>query len=117
MRENIGLLEQFDEKHILANGLRRTLAVSHLSRKFNQDQPRVPAGSADGGQWTRDDGSISSTQFRSSLAAMSTRADCEAQWLSNIFHRNMVGLSACYAQAMVRLVACEKGQTIPLLNY
>jgi len=48
---------------------------------------------------------------------MSTRADCEAQWLSDIFHCNMVGLSACYSQAMVRLVACEKGQTIPPLNY
>ena len=47
---------------------------------------------------------------------MSTRAFCEAQWNRDIFHCKMVGLPSCYAQAMVRLVACEKGEPIPPLR-
>jgi hypothetical protein len=35
----------------------------------------------------------------------------------DLFHCNMVGLPTCYSQAMVRLVACEKGHPIPPLNY
>lgn len=90
-------------------------------RKYDPNQPRVPAGNSDGGRWTSggDGGSRlnDSIIFRSSPAAMSSRAFCEAQWNRDIFHCNMVGLSSCYAQAMVRLVACEKGQPIPPLNY
>lgn len=93
-----------------------------LAAKYDPSQPRVPAGNPDGGQWADGDGDggsrlNDSLMLRSSPAAMSSRAFCEAQWNRDIFHCKMVGLSSCYAQAMVRLVACEKGQPIPPLNY
>jgi hypothetical protein len=43
-------------------------------------------------------------------------AICEAQWLTDILICRTVHNETCYAQAMVRLVACEKGQPIPPLN-
>lgn len=92
-------------------------------RSYNPNQPRVPEGSPEGGQWISGEGGDnispedvdSDRQLR--LAAMSRIARCEAQWKSDIFHCNMVGLPTCYAQAMVRFIACERGHSIPPLNY
>src|SRR6476620_2037858 len=59
------------------------------ARKYDPDQPRVPAGNSDGGQWTSGgDGEsrLSDSALRSSPAAMSSRAFCEAQWNRDIFH-------------------------------
>jgi hypothetical protein len=44
-------------------------------------------------------------------------AECLAQYKSDVFHCNMVGLSQCYAQAMERLAACLAGRPIPPFNY
>jgi hypothetical protein len=35
-----------------------------LQRKFNPDQPRVPAGNPDGGQWTDGGGGLEQIQYR-----------------------------------------------------
>src|SRR4051794_23075234 len=35
---------------------RRDLLAGAFARKYRPDQPRVPAGSSDGGQWTSDEG-------------------------------------------------------------
>jgi hypothetical protein len=71
------------------------------------------------GRWT--DGGhtgLSNTPAKiSRFASYSNSAACNLQYKSDIFHCKMVGLSTCYAQAMVRLVACERGQPIPPLNY
>ena len=91
-------------------------ALREQARKYDANQPRVPAGNPDG-----DSGRVTRTgrmaRPRSDRARLSSRAFCEAQWNRDIFHCRMVGLQSCYGQAMVRLVACEKGQTIPPLTY
>jgi hypothetical protein len=53
------------------------------------------------------------------LAAVSKRrlAECEAQFQRDLFHCKLVALKTCYAQAIVRQVACENGHSIPPLNY
>ncbi len=96
-----------------------------VGAKFNPNQPRVPAGNPDGGQWTGSGGGSAATgqAFGGSLvdqrqlAASDRQAECEIQYDLDIFQCAMVGLRACYAQAMVRLFACEKGHPIPPLNY
>jgi hypothetical protein len=77
-------------------------------RKFRVDQLRD-----DGGRFAYE-GNLSN---KPSLAAMSKRAKCEAQWLTDIVICRIVRKRACYSQAMVRLVACEKNQTIPPLTF
>ncbi|MFN3855597.1 MAG: hypothetical protein ACK4M0_14485 [Phreatobacter sp.] len=46
-----------------------------------------------------------------------SRAYYQQQYDRDIFHCRLVALRGCYAQAMVRLVACERGDPIPPLNY
>jgi hypothetical protein len=41
-----------DAERFLAPGTRAIDAFPALDRKFNPNQPRVPAGNSDGGQWT-----------------------------------------------------------------
>lgn len=90
-----------------------------LLQKYDPDQPRD-----DQGRWT--DGSASdATNANSSgsefgfsrFASYSNIAACNAQYRKDLFQCKMVGLPQCYAQAMVRLVACENGSQIPPLNY
>lgn len=107
-----------------------------LEHRYDPSQPRIPAGSSGGGQWTGGGGSGrgSSATYRDvafrtereddaprpgrlSIASRKRLAQCEEQFERDIFHCNMVGIRECYAQAMVRKVACEKGHPIPPLNY
>jgi hypothetical protein len=44
------------EAEALLAELRRELARARLDRKYSPDQPRVPGGNPDGGQWTREGG-------------------------------------------------------------
>lgn len=85
--------------------------------KFDPDQPRVPAGTEDGGQWTSGSQSSDADFLVPTLAAMSKNAICEAQYLTDRLICQMARNRACWAQLMVRLSACEKGQPIPPLNY
>lgn len=91
--------------------------------KYSPDQPRVAAGGDGAGQWTSGgasgeaetgDGGISAGLL---AIASRLRAICEKQYEQDVLHCRMSGLSSCYAQAMVRRVACERGFTIPPLNY
>lgn len=41
-----------DAASFLAPGVDPSSVLPALSRKFNPNQPRVPAGNPDGGQWT-----------------------------------------------------------------
>lgn len=99
--------------------------------KFDPDQPRDARGrwTNDGSRLVDDGGSdpefnggegngISMlSPFRSSQAAMRRRDECDLQYQQDVFQCKMVGLSQCYAQAMVRRIACERGQLIPPLFY
>lgn len=99
---------------------------------FDPNQPRVPAGNPDGGQWTSTGGGEANSGMidrivrqetgrednrAPRLAASDRQEECEQQYERDIFQCRMVGLASCYAQAMVRRVACEKGHPIPPLNY
>lgn len=84
---------------------------------FDPDQPRDEQG-----QWTNagpDTGASNGEQSPSGsfLASYSNMAECNFQYKRDLFQCKMVGLSTCYAQAMVRLVACERGNPIPPLHY
>lgn len=93
-------------------------SCSPCEAKFDPDQPRVPAGSVEGGQWIGATSDASELGLpEPSLAAMSRIAKCEAQWLTDVLICRTVRNAACYNQAMVRLIACEKGQSIPPLTY
>ncbi len=80
---------------------------------FDPDQLRDEQG-----RWTNTDGAESeSDENVPQLASYSSSAECNAQYKRDIFQCKMVGLSTCYAQAMVRLVACQQGNPIPPLHY
>jgi len=107
-----------------------------LECRYDPSQPRIPAGSSGAGRWTDNGGSDSGTSVpyrdvafraerdgdrprpgRFSLASRKRLSECEEQFERDIFQCNIVGIRACYAQAMVRKVACERGHPIPPLNY
>lgn len=50
-RQNIELLEYLSKRAVAA-AFNRAMHAYRLSRKYSPDQPRVPAGSREGGQWT-----------------------------------------------------------------
>jgi hypothetical protein len=94
------------------------LQAAILDRRYDPEQPRVPAGSPGGGRWTSGaDGEGLGLPIEMMAGRRRSRAYCDAQYDRDIFQCKMVGLSTCYAQAMVRLVACERGFSIPPLNY
>ena len=96
------------------------LATEPGVRKFDPDEPRVPAGNPDGGQWTSEglqppgQGGAIVVAGRISPAR---EADCEAQHVRDIFQRKMVGLRACYGQAALRYANCLAGLDVPPLIY
>jgi hypothetical protein len=89
---------------------------------FDPNQPRVPEGNPDGGQWT--DTGTGRTEGREpgrsgGMRRISTdlEAECESQLQRDLFHCRMVGVPACYEQAMLRYSNCLVGRQIPPLNY
>jgi hypothetical protein len=101
-----------------------------ISRKYNPDQPRVPAGNPDGGQWAGA-GSGSSTEradqpptdqgFPQQVAgrriSKAQETFCNAQYQRDLIQCGSAGVAACYQQAMFRLANCMEGLQIPPLNY
>lgn len=119
-----GILRFKSQIHSLQ--MRLALRKIGFALKFQEDQPRVPAGRPEGGQWT----GAGETEFPVSLRETATvqdrkpaqlsfnsKADCDEQYERDIFQCRMVGMRSYYAQAMVRLVACERGHPVPPLNY
>lgn len=102
-----------------------------LGRKYDPDQPRVPAGNPDGGQWTNGNdefdegagggGSGDNSEQLDQIAARrispALEAQCMRQYDKDIFQCRMVGLRACYAQASLRLANCLAGLPIPPLKW
>lgn len=85
---------------------------SSLLRKFDPDQPRDEQG-----RWTDGIGSTATSDPLDAFASFGNSAICNAQYNKDLFQCKMTGRPQCYAQAMVRFVACENGGQIPPLNY
>jgi hypothetical protein len=100
--------------------------ASAVETKYDPNQPRVPAGNPDGGQWT-DAGAGSATDnttneeslILSGLRRISSGLEelCWNQYMRDVFQCRMVGLRACYEQAALRYSNCLVGRPIPPLNY
>ena len=89
------------------------LRLGHFLLKYDPDQPRVPAGQRAGGQWARAPGTLVAGRY-----SETNRAKCELQYESDMFQcRFVLSWRSCQSQAMVRLVACMKGDPQPPFNY
>jgi hypothetical protein len=86
--------------------------------KFNADQPRVPAGNPDGGQWTSES-SENRREKETDVAVRSkpSEAECDAQFERDLEICRMIRSQACYGQAMARYAACRTGRPIPPLVF
>jgi hypothetical protein len=99
------------------------LAQSY-ERKFDPDQPRVPAGNSDGGQWTN--GSDSSGEPEAaptdiSAARRQSAAYCWNQMQIDILYCQSLlpswRVAACISQANERFSACLVGKPMPPLPF
>ena len=87
-----------------------------LAQKYDPEQPRVPSGEPDAGQWTSD-GINNAAEWRASNVARRSIATCERQYERDLNICRMTANAACYAQAMERLQACTNGRQIPPLSF
>jgi hypothetical protein len=105
-----------------------------IERKYSLDQPRVPAGSREGGQWTREAGDApsggvgnspdtaqsNSHKLRTQVAARISpqrRSVCEEQYRNDTFICNIMGMKSCWGQAAFRLSQCLIGGYVPPLYH
>jgi hypothetical protein len=94
--------------------LERARAVRTL-RKNNADQPRVPAGNSDGGEWTSGGGDgNSSEEGWIDTALLET---CETQLYLDGLVCTKLNSGACWAQANFRYSACLRADPIPFFPY
>lgn len=114
------------------------IKLGYLRKDYDPSQPRVPAGSPRGGEWSRIGLPVSgglrsggrerpASQGRNATSepirvaarriSRAREAQCEAQHRTDMFQCRMVGLRPCYAQAFARYAACLSGSPIPPLNY
>lgn len=93
---------QPDQEKVKLDAALKRIEHLLLCQKFEEDQPRVPAGSPEGGQWLgTNDASPSGSIPVDSIASIGGRAlkkSCEAQLDRDIFQCRMVGLRSCYEQ-------------------
>jgi hypothetical protein len=92
---------------------------AYYARKFDPDQPRVPAGNSDGGQWTSGGGGVVGGQTDVSAArrVQGREAECDAQYKLDSAICRMVRTPLCWEQAMKRRAACISGYPLPPLNF
>jgi hypothetical protein len=108
------LTRLLDMKSIL-----EALKREYYARKYDPNQPRVPAGNPDGGQWTNGSGSAASGRSNR-IATRRTRgleAECDAQYRRDTVICNLVRTPLCWANAMQRYAACLAGRPIPELRF
>ena len=92
-----------DWRRFVKPGSDAWLLYELYERKFNSDQPRVPAGSSEGGQWTGDGGAASvsdggpETQIATRISP-SRRAECELQYRKDTFICNAIGTRSCWVK-------------------
>jgi hypothetical protein len=98
-----------------------------VEHKYSPDQPRVPAGVPEGGQWTAEGGAggrgpVSdgtprdqgkpATQIAGRILPQ-RRAECEEQLRKDTFICNTVRTRSCWAQANFRHSQCLIGGYVP----
>lgn len=88
---------------------------------FDPDQPRVPAGSPDAGQWTSGgrtaERETGANRGRLAARSPSVEAACLLQYRQDTFICNTVGLRSCWQQAALRYANCLAGLPIPPLVF
>jgi hypothetical protein len=87
--------------------------------KYSPDQPRVPGGEPDGGQWTSDGGQDDQggNDWRSVASRRNSVDFCKRQYEFDLITCRAAASSACYQQAIIREQACLNGHQIPPLNF
>ena len=75
------------------------IRINLALRAFDPDQPRIPAGNSEGGQWTSDDDSSSGQLIAEDDDGEKRERICEEQYAKDTFHCRMVGLRACHESA------------------
>jgi hypothetical protein len=120
-----------DWRRYVKPGFEHEFPFERYERKYSQDQPRVPAGSSDGGQWTSE-GGVSETASPSASAEIkpTTRngnettqvamrispqreKNCEEQYRRDTFICNTIGTISCWQQAAFRFSQCLIGGYVP----
>ena len=117
------VLQMRREFAVLRADWQRTI-VDYYARKYNPNQPRVPAGSREGGQWAPD-GTGRSANPLESFAAAAKRGQsiryCMAQYAIDSLLCSTVAPASrravCRGQAAERLAACLSGRPFPPLSY
>jgi hypothetical protein len=113
-------IEKAQEAIEAINDFEIDLALIRLKlalRALNPNEPRVPAGSPEGGQWTSGRASISGRLVAEGDDSEERERICEEQYAKDTFHRRMAGLSACHESAAFRYADCLAGQPIRPLSY
>lgn len=99
------------------------LRIALRTKEYDPNQPRIPAHQTGAGRWTKDGSAegidvTKTDRFKKQLYAASRRLEeCAEMNRRDLIVCKFTGLQSCYAQAMVRLVACENGHPIPPLNF
>jgi hypothetical protein len=78
--------------------------------KFDPNQPRVPTGSPEGGQWT-------TLELSAARISSQRRAECEEQYRDDIFKCNLLRTRSCWAQAEFRKAQCLIGGYVPPIYF
>lgn len=89
------------------------------AQKFRADQPRIPAGEPNGGQWTSEEitGAVKPQQLAARRISKARERECDQQYERDLIQCKIVRLPACYNQAIQRHAACMEGHPIPPFNY
>ena len=131
------MISQDDYEEVLQ--MRRELAVlradwmltlrAHYARKYSPDQPRVPAGSREGGRWHQRLAVISdatpNNDWRPGAQYAASQKRSEAYCWNQLTIDNLrcsaafpaPRRTACRRQAMERYANCLTGKDLPLLNF
>lgn len=93
-----------------------SLQIQSLLSKYRPDQPRVPAGNPDGGQWTFGEANVESIHVAGRYDP--ARAElCDAQLQLDEELCRMAGSAKCWSLSMDRHAACMKGNFVPKLRF
>jgi hypothetical protein len=91
------------------------------AHKYDPDQPRVPAGNPDGGQWMNAAGGqrpdIDGGVNVAARISRQRELECEAQYKLDSAICRIVRTPLCWEQAMKRRAACISGYQLPPLNF
>jgi hypothetical protein len=99
----------------------RALLYPGIMQKFDSDQPRVPAGNPDGGQWTSGgagrNADVTAHPIVSAARSRQSEVECNAQLATDAVVCNALHSRPCWAQARQRYAACLGGHQIPPLSF